>query len=178
MSGIIPPPSFLSSAGEPPMDWEVWEPVFLAYVVLEGEECEPERKLALLKHCLGGIGLKEFKTLPALSNPGNINVYEYASLQLNLRYGKKKNIVMERFIFYSRKQRADKSIEDFVSALRSLAVTCDFEHISYEQVLRDQILMRTNNKKVQERLCTTSDMSLSAAIDIAKSIEHSKKCVR
>lgn len=137
-----------------------------------------DRKLALLKHCLGGIGLKEFNNIPSLANTCILDAYQIASKQMSIRYGKKTNVVLERYKFYSRKQNADESIESHVSVLRSLAVTCDFEHINYEQVLRDQILMRTNNKKIQARLWISSNMSLNAAIEMAKAIEHSEKCVQ
>ena len=50
--------------------------------------------------------------------------------------GKKINTVMERFTFYSRAHKDDESIEEYVAALHTLAGFCQFETITYEQVLR------------------------------------------
>ncbi|KAJ1182344.1 hypothetical protein NDU88_007536 [Pleurodeles waltl] len=70
-TSIAPSHSFLQSKGEPPMLWELWYPVLLAYMdVLDGDDYPPESKLALLKHMLGGLGLREFKSLPPLENSG------------------------------------------------------------------------------------------------------------
>ena len=83
------------------MAWELWHPVFLACVkVLEVEDYTTQRKLFLLRHCLGGVSQKEFMNLLPLENPGNIDVFQYVSRQLEQRYGKKVNVVMERYKFY------------------------------------------------------------------------------
>ncbi|KAJ1118438.1 hypothetical protein NDU88_006629 [Pleurodeles waltl] len=180
MSNILPPPFFLAEPGEPPIQWELWIDLFEAYVeVLEQQECPPERHLALLKHRLGAIRLREFKNLPPIENAGNINVYELAKKQLQERYGRKINVVLERYKFYSRSQQDEESIDQFVAALRGLAVTCKFEQMSYDQVLQDQILMKTKSRKIQEKLWSCgSDLSLNHAIDVARTMEVSEKCIQ
>ncbi|KAJ1088851.1 hypothetical protein NDU88_002006 [Pleurodeles waltl] len=102
MASIQPPPFFLAKPGEPPIQWELWVDMFEAYVeVLEDQECSPERYLALLKHRLGAVGLREFKNLPQMDNAGEVDVYQLAKKQLQERYGRKINVVLERYKFYS-----------------------------------------------------------------------------
>ncbi|KAJ1098366.1 hypothetical protein NDU88_003479 [Pleurodeles waltl] len=75
----------------------------------------------------------------AVDNVGDVDVYQLAKKQLQERYGRKINVVLKRYKFYSRTQHDDEFKDQFVSALRGLAFTCNFEQISYKQVLRDQI---------------------------------------
>ncbi|KAJ1139284.1 hypothetical protein NDU88_005659 [Pleurodeles waltl] len=112
MSNIQPPPFFLAKTGEPPIQWELWINLFEAYVeVLEDQECSPERYLAFLKHRLGAIGLREFKSLPPIDNVGDVDVYQLAKKQLHERYGRKINVLLERYKFYSRTQHDDETID-------------------------------------------------------------------
>ncbi|KAJ1131671.1 hypothetical protein NDU88_010006 [Pleurodeles waltl] len=147
--------------------------------VLEDQEFSPERYLALLKHRLGVGSLPEFKNLLQVNNAGEADVYQLAKKQLQERYGRKINVVLERYKFYSRMQQDDELIDQFVAALRGIAVTCKFEQISYDQVLRDRILMKTKSRKIQEKLWSCSgDQMLRGAIDAARTIEVSEKCVQ
>ncbi|KAJ1122264.1 hypothetical protein NDU88_000760 [Pleurodeles waltl] len=128
---------------------------------------------------LGAVGLGEFKNLPSMDNVGNVDVYQLAKKKLHERYGRKINVVLERYNFYSRTQHDDETIDQFVAALRGLAITCNFEQISYDQVLRDQILMKTKSRKIQEKLWSCgSELTLKGAIDVARTMEVSEKCIR
>ena len=85
---------------------------------------------------------------------------------------------MERFRFYSREQKESESVDQYISALHCLAITCKLETMSYDQVLRDQILMKTKSKKIQEKLWSSGDLTLNKALEIARSIEQSELCVQ
>ncbi|KAJ1084514.1 hypothetical protein NDU88_004661 [Pleurodeles waltl] len=127
----------------------------------------------------GAAVAPEFKNLPPIDNVGNVDVYQLAKKQLHERYGRKINVVLERYKFYSRSPHDEESIDQFVAALRGLAVTCNFEQMYYNQVLRDQILMKTKSLKIQEKLWSCgSDLSLKSAIDVARTMEVSEKCIQ
>ncbi|KAJ1135705.1 hypothetical protein NDU88_002140 [Pleurodeles waltl] len=83
------------------MQRELWVDMSEAYVeALEDQECSPERYLALLKHRLGVIGLREFKNLPQMDNTGEVDVYQLAKKQLQEHYGKEMNVVLEQCKLY------------------------------------------------------------------------------
>ncbi|KAJ1099544.1 hypothetical protein NDU88_004644 [Pleurodeles waltl] len=154
--------------------------MFEAYVeALEDQECSPERYLATLKHRLATVGLREFKNLPQMDNTGEVDVYQLSKKQLQEHCGRKINMVLERYKFCSRMQHDDETIDQFVAGLRGLAVTCKFEQISYDQVLRDQILVKTKFRKIQEKLWScSSDLTLKSANEVARTIEVSEKCIQ
>ncbi|KAL1448373.1 hypothetical protein MTO96_044082 [Rhipicephalus appendiculatus] len=65
-SGLAPPPPFLLSPGRPVVPWEQWHRMFHTYLLASGAtEFSPERRRAILIHCLGTEGQRIFNTLPA-----------------------------------------------------------------------------------------------------------------
>ncbi|KAH6919754.1 hypothetical protein HPB50_029259 [Hyalomma asiaticum] len=64
--GLAPPPFFLATPGRPPLPWEQWEQMFNVYLVESGAaKFAPERRKAILLHCLGAEGQRIYETLPA-----------------------------------------------------------------------------------------------------------------
>ena len=55
-----------------------------------------------------------------------------------------KNIQFERYRFYARAQEAGESFDKFVTELRQLSSTCDFENISIQTIVAD--LLSSLNK--------------------------------
>ncbi|KAL1474865.1 hypothetical protein MTO96_037704 [Rhipicephalus appendiculatus] len=63
--GLAPPPFFLATPGWPPLPWEQWDQMFNVYLVASGvAEFTPERRKAILSHCLGPEGQRIYQTLP------------------------------------------------------------------------------------------------------------------
>ena len=85
-----------------------------------------------------------------------------------------KNIPFERYRFYARAQEAGESFDKFVTELRQLSSTCDFENITKEQILRDKILFGIREEKVRGRLLRVSDLSLKQTLEICRAAEVSE----
>lgn len=86
----------------------------------------------------------------------------------------KKNVTMARFKFNSRSQHADESVDQFTTELRLIANDCEFEELK-DSLIRDRIICGTRDEKVRERLLQEEDISLSKAIDLARSMEVSRQ---
>ena len=82
-------------------------------------------------------------------------------------------VVMERYQFYSRSQQAGETILQVVSALRSLAVSCEFAE--RDVMLRDRIVMGVRDRRVQQALLKKPELSLAQAIDIALAEEAASR---
>ncbi|KAJ1178186.1 hypothetical protein NDU88_003433 [Pleurodeles waltl] len=81
---------------------------------------------------LSAIGLREFKNLPQIdNNTGEVYVYQLAKKQLQECYGRKINVVLERYKFYSRMQHDDETIDQFVAAFRGKLCKNNTRSISY-----------------------------------------------
>ena len=67
------------------------------------------------------------------------NMYDKALEVLNTHFSVKKNIPVERSVFYQARQKQGESTEQFVSRLRKLASTCERGDQTNDQI-RDQVI--------------------------------------
>ena len=74
----------------------------------------------------------------------------------------KVNGTYERYMFNSRNQEADESINGYVAALRKLAQTCN--------IIRDRIVLGVRSKQTRKRLLQERKLTLSKCIDICHEI--------
>lgn len=58
---------------------------------------------------------------------------------------------IDRFNFQQRKQEAGESINEYVAALKKLAIICKFGAL-HDEFVKDQIVMHTTNTSIQEKL--------------------------
>ncbi|KAJ1140185.1 hypothetical protein NDU88_006543 [Pleurodeles waltl] len=73
---------------------------------------------------------------------------ETAIKSLDARFKKCRNVTLERHKFYKRVQAEGESASSYVGDLRLLAVSCDYKEFE-EEMIKDQLVEKTNNKKVQ-----------------------------
>lgn len=86
----------------------------------------------------------------------------------------KKNTVYERFMFYQRKQRESEPFDTFHMDIKRLIRTCEFGD-KEEEMLRDQIVMGVNDKKLQMRLLEIADLTYTVAIDKCRANEATRE---
>lgn len=85
----------------------------------------------------------------------------------------KKNVVFERYMFYKRVQREDETFEQFLTDVKKLARTCEFNNMTDEMV-RDRIILGTYDPSVQERLLRIEGLTLQKASDHCRVAEAAK----
>lgn len=168
----------MMTPGEPTIPWKKWKNVFTHYARVCGVSLSAERKMSLLLHCLGSEGQEIFEHLPDLpsTESNDLNDYEICLRKLDLHFLPKISTVLERHHFGRRMQRSGESIEDYITALRKLASTCNFGD-NYEERLRDQFMLGCSLDKAKEACWEKDNPSFADVVKIAKSCEHTKKCV-
>ena len=172
-SSLTQPSPFLQEAGEPVVLWKQWIANFQNYLLaIGGDEYSPERKRAVLLHCLGVEGQRIYTTLPRRGEtpPEGTNVYNHTIQVLQEHFQPTVNVVAERYTFRQRAQQPSESIDNFLSALRDLSKTCDFGPIT-DEMIRDQIVEKTNSPKIRERLLMEKELTLQKAVDMARRFE-------
>ena len=78
---------------------------------------------------------------------------------------------MDRFLFFSRKQKDSESLEQFWNVLNGLAAICEFEGQTTSLVY-DIFILNMNNPVVQEKLCTEPKSSYVDALQFAIAFER------
>ncbi|KAK8771722.1 hypothetical protein V5799_025034 [Amblyomma americanum] len=131
------PPEFLPTPGKPAIPWTQWHRLFKNYLLASGSDAHPPaRRKALLLHCLGVEGQRLYYALPEekSSTPptegkegsGTSDEYDAAVATLDAYFTSKTNVVVERHRFGQRTQLPGETATAFVTALRELALSCDF----------------------------------------------------
>lgn len=160
---------------------EEWFKLFESYIVaIGGERFTPYRKQHILLHNLGIQGRKIYETLP--DPPGQveggegIDSFTSTVQKLEAHFGDKVNVGLERHTFFTRVQWKQESVQNSIAALWGLTQLCEFGEIT-DSLIRDQLVRYTNNSRIQEKLLAKNP-SLREAIDIAKSVQHTAKCIK
>ena len=83
----------------------------------------------------------------------------------------RENTIYEHFLFFTREQRESETVDQYLTELRQSAANCDFESITPDQLLRDQLVTGTKTAKVRENLLKEKKLTLEKAIDIARAAE-------
>ena len=71
------------------------------------------------------------------------------------------NETYERYVFNSRDQEPDESIDAYVLALRKLAQACNLCSCLHDSVIRDRIVLGVRSKQLRKRLLQERKLTLS-----------------
>uniref|UniRef100_A0A3Q2V0A0 Retrotransposon gag domain-containing protein n=1 Tax=Haplochromis burtoni TaxID=8153 RepID=A0A3Q2V0A0_HAPBU len=160
---LQPPAVFLDCPGEPKIPFAAWKKLFDNYLLaIGGNDFATERKRALLIHCLGMEGQRIYSALPLATDD-----YEGSVKALETYFHPKVNVVAERYRFRQRAQAVGESTDHYVAALRELVKQCKFGAMENE-MLQDQLVEKTNNARIRERLLMEEDLTLDRALEIAR----------
>lgn len=146
-----------------------------------------ERRRALLLHCLGPEGQRVYNTLPsttpqlgdsgAASADGATSSYDETFARLDKHFSPAVNVVAERYKFRQRSQRLHELVDDYISALRELALNCEFGNFR-DEFIRDQLVEKTTSDRIRERLLIEPALTLQTALTIARQIESAVRDAR
>ncbi|XP_071954180.1 uncharacterized protein [Antedon mediterranea] len=177
MAGISPPVPFLPTPGKSTLKFEQWFEFFTNYTLASGSDrWNAERRKALLLHCLGTEGQRIYSSLPEREIDPNddVNSYDATVAKLRAHFNPRLNVVAERYKFRQRRQLQDETSDEYVRELRQLSISCNFGVIA-DEMIRDQLVEKTNSSRIRERLLLEPELTLNTAIEIARQCEHAAK---
>lgn len=100
--------------------------------------------------------------------------YATVKQKLDSYFSLKKNVVFERYKFNSRVQEPGESVDSFVTALYTLAETCEYGMIR-DELIRDRIVIGLCNTHASERMQLRNDLTLEKAFEMARQAEIQAK---
>jgi len=140
-----------SSAGQV---WAKWIASVELYFLAAGIT-DKQRQKALLLY-LGGDELREIHR--TLEDKGTS--FDDSKTLLDAYFLPKKNLTFERSKFRSTVQAVGETSQTFLTRLRSLAMSCDFNNYSSDAAIIDQFIERTTSQPLRRQLLRTSNLTL------------------
>ncbi|XP_072384611.1 uncharacterized protein [Diabrotica undecimpunctata] len=152
-------------------EWKFWKQKFQLFLTASGKSEKPDHiKIAILLNQLGDEGLKIFNTFE-YENVEDDQKYNVVLCKFDTYCSPLKNLIYEHFKFFKRDQLQNESIDQFVTALKQLASTCEFKE--KDTLILDRIVLGTHDLRIQEKLLQCADLKLAQAIDICRAMENS-----
>ena len=124
---------------------------------------------ALFLHTIGPSGLRVYNSF-VFTYGETSNLDEIKEAFKRYAVGEK-NETYERYLFNKRQQEPGESFESFVANPRSLAKSCNFCQCMTDSLLRNRIVLSTNDAQTRKRLLQERKLTLGGCIDICKSAE-------
>jgi len=170
MAGIMPP-GRLDTTANIADNWKVWKQMWTNYMVIAHLDSQSsEYKVALFLHCIGVDALKIFNGFQ-FDRPEDKNDLTKIIEKFDQFTIGELNETFERYTFNSRNQEDNESIDAYVTALRTLAKTCNFCDCMHDSIIRDRIVLGIKDKQTRKRLLQERKLTLKTSIDLCKSSE-------
>lgn len=109
--------------------------------------------------------------MPTMSSE---TTFDAIKQKFNTYFSLKRNIIFERYKFNSRVQQAEEPVDLFITALYTLAETCDYGTLK-EELIRDRIVIGIRDTRTSERLQLTSNLTIEKAIEMVRQAETQAK---
>ena len=155
--------------------WKEWKESWQLYKISSGlaEKKKDEITVATLQSVLGIRARRVLKTLPDIevnaterSEDGIITALEGYCIP-------RKNVTYERYVFRMAVQE-ERPFDTYLTELRRQADLCEFG-ILKDSLIRDQIVIGTNNAALRERLLREADLTIEKTINSCRASEKSKE---
>ena len=164
------PPKLEMRCGNLSKEWKQWRQVWDAYEEVTDLRNKTSRlRVATFITCIGKEALEVHNGLPFQNDEQKADINKVLELWANHCLGKT-NIIYERYKFNNRSQEQPESIDNYVTALRALAETCDFGALK-DNLIRDRIVCGVRDNGVRRKLLQESELTLSKCVDICRANE-------
>ena len=166
----IAPPEKLQTKGNIAENWKTFKQVWTNYAIITNLDKQSEQyRVALFLHCIGTEALKIYNGMSFTEEergklePIMSKFDEFTIGEVNETY--------ERYVFNSRNQEEDESIDAYIATLRTLARTCNFCDCLKDSLLRDRIVFGVKDDQTRKKLLQDRKLTLKKYIDLYRSAE-------
>ena len=173
-SAVIPIPKPLNVGAEnKSVNYDLFKQTWTNYELATGlKSSSNEQRLATLLSVIGTEALIVYNAFTW--SPNEVKTVESTLAKFEVYCKPKRNITYERYLFLSRKQQKNESVDDYIVALRNLIVNCDYEQLT-DSILRDAIVLGIKCDRLRESLLREQDLSLDKCVNIARTSERARK---
>ncbi|GBL99711.1 Uncharacterized protein K02A2.6 [Araneus ventricosus] len=172
METFRPPGAINFSCSNLADTWNRWTQKLKNYLIASEKDKKPDGvKIAILLN-LGDEGTDIFSTFKS-ENGKSIEKFDDVVEMFTNYCIPRRNVVFERFKFFSCSQQEGQQVDNYLTELKTLASTCDFGD-QEEGLIRDRVVLGIRDMSLQERLLRESDLTLKKAAEFLRASEASK----
>ncbi|UYV62865.1 K02A2.6-like [Cordylochernes scorpioides] len=169
-------PSELALHGNVAENWRRFKQRLMLYLEATEKATKPDKlKVAILLNFIGEEALEVFNTFHLKEDEAEN--FDLVINKFDDFCEPKKNVIFERFQFFSATQKDGESIDSFITELKGLSTSCEFES-QKDSLIRDRIVYGIQDKALQERLLREPNLTLLKAIEMCKTDEISKQQIK
>ena len=182
------PPESLQLQGNVADNWKRFKQAFLIYQAASGLDSKNRKVQSMtLLHIIGTEALDIYNTFHWAADECNdfqhcnaaadFHVVDCILKKFDTYCAPKKNITIERHIFFSRNQNEGETFDVFVTDLKLKAKSCEFGELK-EALIKDRIVGGVHSDHLRTRLLREADLTLTKAQDICRAAEASEAQVK
>ncbi|KRX54109.1 Uncharacterized protein T09_7795, partial [Trichinella sp. T9] len=154
-----------------PKEWNSYASRLMFYLEANKVSADADKRAVLLSSC-GSTLFKLVESLLSPAKPVERSFDEIISV-LNDHFAPQPSEIVNRHIFYQRKQQPGETVAEFIADLRRLAQGCNF--VDLETMLRDRLVCGLRDEAVQLRLFAKKVLTFQMAQEEALSAEAACK---
>lgn len=139
-------------------------------VVVRLQQFDEEYKTATFLSAIGEEALEIYEGM-TFNPPESSKVLDSVVQKFKEYCIRQTNETFEQYLFNSRSQKEDESIDHYVSALRTLAKSCNFCQCLHDSLIRDRIVFGVKEPALRKKLLQERQLTLEKTIDMCKSGE-------
>jgi len=170
-------PSPLDLSTDVATSWKLWKEQWENYeVVVQLNTKPPAVQKAIF---LNTIGPEAFRIYKSLEVPEGQNAELLATVlkMFDTYAGQYTNVIYERYIFNTRAQKSDESLDAYIRSLKDLASTCEYGDVQ-NQLIRDRIVCGLKDNALRKRLLREKELTLAKTIDLCRGEEATLRHVQ
>ena len=162
-----------------------WIDMLNDYMLASHGAMEDDRKLAMLRSCIGVSHITTVKHLQSQMTEENRKKYADVCKAVLEKFSIRRSVIVERHCFNIMIQDVDENITSFTKRLREQAVKCKFTATVATQsvdltdeFVRDRIVVGLRDNTARSRLLREKDLTLVSALELVTNIEIADEHVK
>lgn len=172
----LEPPGVLVLTGNVAENWKKFKQRFDVYMNATGaSEKDDKQKACIFLPVVGEEAVQVYNTF--VFGPDEEFKLEKILEKFEAYCTPKRNTTYERHKFFTRVQRSDETIDQYVTQLRTMAKNCEFGDL-VDSLIRDRIICGVPDNALKERLLRTVDLTLDKALATCRAAESTKEQIK
>ena len=175
----LPAKLLLNIGGDNDREWKLFKQRFQLYLLASEKEKKDESVKVALLLTAGGSDLLEiynsfdFPT-PAAGEADPAKVLQTVLEKFDEYFAPRKNELASRYKFRKCLQRADETVDSYITRLRILIKDCNYEE-HRDKELRDQIVFGCSDDKLRKKFFEADALTLRKTMELCVAYQASKK---